>query len=292
VWNGWKGQLLRTLYYETEPLLSGGHTQVPRDKIVSDAQQEFRAALRDWAPADVDRFIARHYPEYWLRTEPKRQVEHAHLLRQAEADGRSYAFSHVTDAFTAVTELTVYAPNHPRLLSLFAGACAANGANIAGAHVTTTRDGFALDTFLLQREFQEDEDELRRAKRIEDTIERLLRGDTWVSALLEKRSPLPSRVEAFTVAPEVYVNNVLSDAFTVIEVAGRDRTGLLYDLTSTISDLSLDITSAHVTTFGEKAVDVFYVTDLTHKKIESDTRQQAIKDRLTQVLEGPVQQPV
>ena len=291
VWNGWKGQLLRTLYYETEPLLSGGHTQVPRDKIVSDAQQEFRAALRDWAPADVDRFIERHYPEYWLRTEPKRQVEHAHLLRKAEAERHSYAFSHVTDAFTAVTELTVYAPNHPRLLSLFAGACAANGANIAGAHVTTTRDGFALDTFLLQREFQEDEDELRRAKRIEDTIERLLRGDTWVSALLEKRSPLPSRVEAFTVAPEVYVNNVLSDAFTVIEVAGRDRTGLLYDLTSTISDLSLDITSAHVTTFGEKAVDVFYVTDLTHKKIESETRQQAIRDRLTQVLEGPVQQP-
>ena len=289
VWNGWKGQLLRTLYYETEPLLSGGHTQVPRDKIVSDAQQEFRAALRDWAPADVDRFIERHYPEYWLRTEPRRQVEHAHLLRKAEAERNSYAFSHVTDAFTAVTELTVYAPNHPRLLSLFAGACAANGANIAGAHVTTTRDGFALDTFLLQREFQEDEDELRRAKRIEDTIERLLRGDTWVSALLEKRSPLPSRVEAFTVAPEVYVNNVLSDAFTVIEVAGRDRTGLLYDLTSTISDLSLDITSAHVTTFGEKAVDVFYVTDLTHKKIESETRQQAIRDRLTQVLEGPVQ---
>jgi [protein-PII] uridylyltransferase len=74
----------------------------------------------------------------------------------------------------------------------------------------------------------------------------------------------------------------------VIEVAGRDRTGLLYDLTSTISDLSLDITSAHITTFGEKAVDVFYVTDLTHKKIESETRQQAIKDRLIQVLEGPV----
>jgi [protein-PII] uridylyltransferase len=288
VWNGWKGQLLRTLYHETEPLLSGGHTQGPRDKIVSDAHQEFRAALRDWAPAGVDRFIERHYPEYWLRTEPRRQVEHAQLLRTAEAEGRSYAFSHVTDAFTAVTELTVYAPNHPRLLSMFAGACAANGANIAGAHVTTTRDGFALDTFLLQREFQEDEDELRRAKRIEDTIERLLRGDTWVAALLEKRRPLPSRVEAFTVAPEVYVNNALSDAFTVIEVAGRDRTGLLYDLTSTISDLSLDITSAHITTFGEKAVDVFYVTDLTHKKIESETRQQAIKDRLIQVLEGPV----
>ncbi|HYD14991.1 MAG TPA: ACT domain-containing protein, partial [Hyphomicrobium sp.] len=96
----------------------------------------------------------------------------------------------------------------------------------------------------------------------------------------------PPRVEAFTVPPEVYVNNALSDVFTVIEVTGRDRTGLLYELTNALSDLSLDIASAHVTTFGEKAVDVFYVTDLTGKKIESDTRQQAIKDRLTQILAG------
>jgi [protein-PII] uridylyltransferase len=287
VWNGWKGQLLRTLYHETEPLLSGGHTQVPRGKLVADAQAELRAALSDWPEGDVDRFIERHYPEYWLRTEPKRQVDHARLLRRAEREERSFAAEHATYAFTAITELTVFAPNHPRLLSLFAGACAANGANIVGAHITTTRDGFALDTFLLAREFPEDEDENRRAKRIEETIERLLRGDTWVAQLLEKRRFAPPRVEAFKVAPEVYVNNVLSDAFTVIEVTGRDRTGLLYELTNALSDLSLDIASAHVTTFGEKAVDVFYVTDLTSKKIESESRQQAIKDRLTAILAGP-----
>jgi [protein-PII] uridylyltransferase len=236
----------------------------------------------------VDRFIERHYPDYWLRTEPKRRVYHARLLRKAEAEGKNFAVGQKTDAFTDITELTVFAPNHPRLLSMLAGACAANGANIVGAHVTTTRDGFALDTFLLARELGLDEDELRRATRIEETIERLLRGDTWVRQLLEKRRSLPPRVEAFTVPPEVYLNNTLSDAFTVIEVTGRDRTGLLYELTNALSDLSLDIASAHITTFGEKAVDVFYVTDLTSKKIESETRQQAIKDRLIKILEGPL----
>ncbi|MGE3229556.1 MAG: [protein-PII] uridylyltransferase [Hyphomicrobium sp.] len=291
VWNGWKGQLLRNLYAETEPLLSGGHTQVPRGTLVAEAQAELRAALADWPADDVDRFIERHYPDYWLRTEPKRQVYHARLLRRAESEGRTFAAEHKTDAFTAITELTVFAPNHPRLLSLFAGACAANGANIAGAHVTTTRDGFALDTFLLAREFALDEDEIRRARRIEDTIERLLRGETWVAQLLATRRPVPARVEAFIVPPEVYVNNALSDVFTVIEVAGRDRTGLLYELTTALSDLSLDIASAHVTTFGEKAVDVFYVTDLTNKKIESESRQDAIKDRLTKILEGPAPSP-
>jgi [protein-PII] uridylyltransferase len=68
-------------------------------------------------------------------------------------------------------------------------------------------------------------------------------------------------------------------------VAGLDRPGLLYELTNALSDLNLDITSAHITTFGEKAVDVFYVTDLTGHKIESKPRQKTIRDALRKVFE-------
>ena len=98
----------------------------------------------------------------------------------------------------------------------------------------------------------------------------------------ERRGP----VGVFTVAPEVLLDNAVSNQFTVIEVSGLDRPGLLFELTSTISDLNLDITSAHITTFGEKAVDVFYVTDLTNKKIISPQRQKAIRERLLGVLSG------
>jgi [protein-PII] uridylyltransferase len=287
VWNGWKGQLLRTLYYETEPLVAGGHTQVERRQLVAESQDALRASLKDWPPEEIERFVERHYPDYWLRIDPKKQVYQARLIQRAEQDGRKLAAEATTDAFTAITELTVFAPNHARLLALFAGACAANGANIVGAHITTTRDGFALDTFLLAREFPEDADEQRRAKRIADTIDRLLSGEVRLKALLEKRRPSAARLDAFTVEPEVIVNNALSDRFTVIEVAGRDRTGLLYDLTSSLSDLSLDIASAHITTFGEKAVDVFYVTDLTGKKIVDDVRQKKIRERLALALVEP-----
>jgi [protein-PII] uridylyltransferase len=284
VWNGWKGQLLRTLYYETEPLVAGGHTQIQRRERIDAAQAALRAALSKWPEQDVTRFIDRHYPNYWLRTDTKTQAEHAELLLSAEMAGQKLATRVKTDAFTAITELTVFAPNHPRLLALFAGACAAAGANIAGALITTTRDGFALDTFLLNRELQTDEDEIRRAKRIGDTIDRLLLGKERLAEMLQKRRPSLRGVEAFTVEPEVLINNALSDRLTVIEVSGRDRPGLLYDLTSSLSDLSLDIGSAHITTFGEKAVDVFYVTDLTGKQVESETRQAAIRERLIKVL--------
>ena len=283
-WNGWKGQLLRQLYYETEPLVAGGHTQTGRKERVAQAQSALRAMLADWPAEAVDRFIERQYPDYWLKIETRKQAEHARLIRRAEAEGEKLATAFTSDGFTGITELSVIAPNHPRLLALFAGCCAAAGANIIGAQVSTTRDGIALDTFLLQREFADDADENRRMTRIGQTITRVLKGETRLAALLAKRRPSERRLQAFQVAPEVVLNNTLSDSFTVIEVSGLDRPGLLYDLTSTLSDLSLDITSAHITTYGEKAVDVFYVTDLTSKKIVLPSRQKTIRDRLAKAL--------
>ena len=286
VWNGWKGQLLRTLYHETEPLVAGGHTRIERSQRVSESKDALRAALaaRGWVSGDIAAFEDRHFPDYWLRTDVGHQAEHAELIHRAEETGDKLVTFAKTDAFKAITELTIYAPNHARLLALFAGACAATGANISGAHITTTRDGFALDTFLLARDFSTDEDELRRTKRIADAIDQVLQGKVRLNAMLAKRRPAINRAAAFSVQPEVIINNALSDRFTVIEVSGRDRTGLLYELTSTLSDLNLDITSAHITTFGEKAVDVFYVTDLTGKKLESGERHKSIRARLEAVL--------
>jgi [protein-PII] uridylyltransferase len=82
----------------------------------------------------------------------------------------------------------------------------------------------------------------------------------------------------------VLIDNTLSNQFTVLQVSGLDRPGLLYELTNTLSDLNLDIASAHIATFGEKAVDVFYVTDLTNKKIESAWRKKVVEERLLAVL--------
>jgi [protein-PII] uridylyltransferase len=284
IWNGWKGALLRGLYYETEPVVAGGHTQLASRDRVAAAQEAFRSAVPDWPHDAVDHFIGRHYPDYWLRTDARTVVEQANMIRAAESAGRKLASDFKTDAFTAITALSLFAPNHPRLLALFAGACAAAGANISGAHISTTRDGFALDTFLLAREFDHDEDELRRARRIAETIEKLLKGEIRLGTLMERRLEKKGRLEAFKVAPEVLIDNTLSNQFTVIEVSGLDRPGLLFELTNSLSDLNLDITSAHITTFGEKVVDVFYVTDLTNKKITNPAREKAIRDRLTEVL--------
>ncbi|MEZ5926197.1 MAG: [protein-PII] uridylyltransferase [Hyphomicrobiaceae bacterium] len=287
VWNGWKGQLLRSLYYETEPVLAGGHSKLANQNRLAIAEEKLRAALSDWTEDDIDRFAARLYPAYWLRTETPKQAEHARLIKKAEAAGKSFAFAVRTDAFTAVTELTIVAPNVKGLLSLFAGACASAGANIMGAHVTTTRDGLALDTFLLQRELDED-DERRRAERIGHTIEKLISGKQKLEQLLRSRpTRISSRIGAFTIVPEVNVSNKISETLTVLEVSGIDRPGLLYALTKAITDLELDINSAHIATYGERAVDVFYVTDLDGRKITDQAWARDIEARLVAVLSEP-----
>jgi [protein-PII] uridylyltransferase len=284
VWTGWKGQLLRTLYFETEPMLGGGHTGLSRTERMATAQEELRKRLSDWPQAALERFINRHYPSYWLRSDLDTIVEQAKLVRTAEEERKSLVTHFSTDAFRAVTEITLFAPNHPRLLAMVAGACTGAGANIVDAQISTTRDGMALDTIHLEREFDHAEDEERRAARIASSIEKLLKGEARLADVVATKKKPKARLSAFTVEPQVVIDNTLSDALTVIEINGLDRPGLLYDVTRTISDLNLDIASAHIATFGEKAVDVFYVTDLTGKKITSSSRESMIRDRLTKAL--------
>ena len=94
-----------------------------------------------------------------------------------------------------------------------------------------------------------------------------------------------SASRAFNVISEVAIDNALSNRYTVLEVAGLDRTGLLYELTTALAKLNLNIASAHIATFGEKVVDVFYVTDLTGSKITHAGRQAAIRRTILDVLD-------
>lgn len=285
VWNGWKGQLLRTLYYETEIVLAGGHSAIERKARVEKKQDALKERLADWNEAARDAYLARHYPAYWIKTDVGRQEKHARFMARAEAEGRTTATLVETDQFRGVTELTILAPDHPRLLAIVTGACAASGGNIVDAQIFTTTDGLVLDTISVSRAFDRDDDELRRAERIGAAIERALKGEIKIADLVAQRRAPPPRGQTFQVSPEVIIDNVLSSRHTVLEIAGLDRPGLLYDLTTAIGKLNLNIASAHIATFGEKAVDVFYVTDLTNAKIVSTARQLAIRKALLEVFE-------
>ncbi len=289
VWNGWKGQLLRTLYYETELLLTGGFSELSRKERGTRARAVLAEALAGWDEAARKAYIDLHYDNYMLTVSLDDQVRHAHFLREAQAEDKKFATMVKTHAFVGVTEITVLAQDHPRLLSIVAGACAAAGANIVDAQIFTTWDGRALDTILIGREFERDEDELRRAASVSRVIEDVLSGKAYVPDIIAKRTKPRRGSKVFRIEPRCEINNQLSQHFSVIEVEGLDRPGLLWELTGALSDLSLDIASAHITTFGEKIIDSFYVTDLVGHKITDPSRQARIRNRITAILSGEAQ---
>ncbi|MGL4199430.1 MAG: ACT domain-containing protein, partial [Allorhizobium sp.] len=284
VWNGWKGQLLRTLYYETELLLSGGFSQVSRKERAKHAAEQLTLALEGWSQKDQRTYTKLHYEPYLLSVDLEDQVRHAHFIRQADKSGQALATMVRTHQFHAITEITVLSPDHPRLLSIIAGACAAAGANIADAQIFTTSDGRALDTILINREFPIDEDEMRRGATISKMIEDVLSGRKRLPEVIATRSKGKKKNKTFPVQPDVRISNALSNKFTVIEVECLDRIGLLAEITAALSDLSLDIQSARITTFGEKVIDTFYVTDLVGQKVTNENRQANIVARLKPVM--------
>jgi [protein-PII] uridylyltransferase len=286
VWNGWKGQLLRTLYYETELLLTGGFSEVARAQRAREARERLLQALADWPEKARNRYVALHYDNYLLAVALPDQLRHAAFIRDVDQSRRQLATMVKPHAFEAVTEITILAQDHPRLLSVIAGACAAAGANIVDAHIFTTVDGRALDTILISREFEHDEDERRRAERVGRLIEDVLSGKAWLPEIIAKRSKPKRASRAFVIEPRADVRNALSNRFSVVEVSGLDRPGLLSEITGVLSDLSLDIASAHITTFGEKVIDTFYVTDLTGQKIDNPSRMETVTRRLLEVMQG------
>jgi [protein-PII] uridylyltransferase len=288
VWNGWKAELLRTLYRETESAIGGENSTVARERRVTEAREELRAALPNWTMHDFDAYAARHPAPYWLKVDLTHKIRHANLLNMSEVESPGPNVDVLTDEARGITELTVIAPDHPRLLSTIAGACAAAAADIVDAQIFTTTDGLAVDMIYVTRALGRDEDELRRAGRIALAIERALKGEIRLSEMVAARghSDAPA-AETFEVTPEVVIDNALSGRMTVIEVAGLDRRGLLFELTAILSQLELNIGSAHIATFGEKAADVFYVTDLDGEKITDAVRRDTIRDALLSAFASP-----
>ncbi|MEE9374925.1 MAG: [protein-PII] uridylyltransferase [Rhizobiaceae bacterium] len=290
VWNGWKGQLLRTLYYESEPRLTGGFTKAPRHERIKVVKQELYDGLENWPQNQREQMIAQHFDNYLLTVPLEDQIRQMNFIRQCDQEGRSFATTIATRDFEAITQITLLAPDHPRLLSTITGCCAAAGANIVDAQIFTMKDGRALDTILINRLYDQEEDERRRAHKIGDTIERVLKGEVRLTKLLIEKAKPKRRSQAFKVVPIVMIDNSLSEKFTVIEVESLDRPGLLSDITGALADLSLDTASAHIATFGEKMIDTFYVRDLLGYKITSPQKISAIKRKLLGAIEGAKKQ--
>jgi len=287
VWNGWKGQLLRELYYAAEHMMTGGDQAPGRTARVASAKTALEQRLGDFTPEQREKALNRHYDNYWLAFDEDEVERHARLMAKADAEGQLLTLDASTNQFRAVTEIILYTPDNAGLFSQFAGAIAMSGGSIVDAKAFTTSDGFALDVFSVQDSEGDAFGDKERLGRLAQSIEKTLRGEVRPKRELA-RKVVRTRASAFSIRPKVLFDNEASRIATVIELECLDRPGLLYDITQAIFEAGLSISTSMVATYGERAVDVFYVRDGFGHKIVHPARLEAVEKRLKAALEAPV----
>ena len=258
VWNEWKKMLLRTLFEAAEERLRLGHKQRGRHELVEERQQDLAKAL-GWKASAVRAHAKRLPDSYWLAEPAEWQLANARQVALAEAHIGEAQPNVVAedDPESGSTRISVFTPDREGLFYRICAGLAAAGANIIDARIHTTRDGMALDNLLVKDGQGRAYADRRLRNRLIHSVENALTSDA--------PPPLPrtagqGRTAAFRVAPFVAIAERASSRTTVVEVNARDRPALLAGLARAIHDCGLIIHSAHIATYGERAVDVFYLT--------------------------------
>ncbi len=288
-WNNWKAMLLRSLYHATEHALANGLEDLNRESREAEAKRALREALSTWPAADLRHETGRHYGPYWQGLPLDAHVVFAELLRGlSDAD---IGLDLKPDTGRDATRVCFATIDHPGLFSRITGALALVGANIVDARSYTSKDGYGTSVFWIQdAEGHPYEDS--RLPRLQQMIGKTLRGEVVTRDAIKSRDKIRKREQAFRVPTSISFDNEGSEIFTIIEVDTRDRPGLLYDLTRTLAAANVYISSAVIATFGEQAVDTFYVKDMFGLKYHTEAKQRSLERKLRDAIEAGAQRAV
>lgn len=283
-WSDWKADLMAELYLKLARVLQMG------DLVSRDARNKFERAranvlrsvdhdAHEQAAIELDGF-----PRRYLLSQPIEAVlTHLDLIRKIRAEPDRGALIAGRSDYVAVVSL-----DRPGLLAIIAGVCCTHGITIHTAEAYTRSDGIAVDALgvvgpaghpVRQEKWPQVAADLAAALRGELDLaaavsERAMRYDTIA---LEDRNKV-LRDTNVSVAPE---GSSQSSWYTVIEVRGPDRVGLLYDITSVLFELDLDVHFARVATEARIARDSFSVRDRQGARLANPLQIEAeIKKRL------------
>ncbi len=280
VWNGWKRQLINELYDAAEERMRLGHVEHGRAQRVAGKQAAVAARLGTELPAKTLKLFN---DAYWI-AEPD-DIIAMNLTQLEAAKGASLDVHTEYYAARGATLVTVIAADHPGLFYRIAGGIHLAGGNIIDARIHTARNGMAVDNFLVQDPLGRPFSEASQLARIRKMIEDALANRVKLVSQLAARPHSRPRADAFAVSPSVEFDSTASNRFTVAEVGARDRPALLSRLARVLFEAKLMVHSAHIATYGERAVDTFYVTDLLGEKVDSVTRLKALEKKLIEAAD-------
>lgn len=275
VWNNWKAVLLRRLWQAAAHALD--EDGAPHAGGEGAARQALRKSLVGWSAPDIRAELGRHEAGYWMGMPPEVHLVFAQLLRGMAPDETRIAIA--AEPARDATRICIVMPDAPGLFARMAGAVARARANVVDARSWTTRDGRATAVFRVQDEGGQP----YPPEAMPQMESRILRALATPGGAPLGPRPATRAQELPTV---ITFDNAASERCTVIEVDTGDRPFLLHDLARTISDEGLQIVSAVIATYGEQAVDTFYVRDRFGAKLATGNVQDGLEEALRRTARG------
>jgi [protein-PII] uridylyltransferase len=274
-WTSWKNTLLMELFLKTSHFLKRDGVSEPflkRDEIMNTLENSLSPEMfSEYAEYLPGRYLSCYSStEITHHIEMARSIEKEFLLVEWEIEKKIRA------------KVTVCIKDRYGLFSKITGSMFLNRLNILEAQIHTWENDVVLDIFFVEDLTGDIE---RRLQQFRKDLKEILSGTASVKTLLsqkiESNGIKPKVIPK--VSTEVKIDNQDSDFYTIIEISGEDRLGILYEITQALTDHGCDIHFARVSTLGNRIVDVFYVQDTWGEKIEEKNKVEQLKKTLFQL---------
>src|SRR5579883_171186 len=285
LWNSWKDSLFHEFYERVKRALRRGlESPIDQEELIRESQEAARRLLaeRGVTDAEIERAWARFSAPYFLRYTPDEIAWHTRLLAEREPGSGEPLVALEARSVRGTTAVLTFAPQEHHGFARTTAVLDQLGLTIVDARITPTGDGFSLDLYHVLEDDGAAITDADRQEEIEHALWRSLqRADAPLPAVSRRA---PRQVRMFNTATQIVVSIDDRNQRSVVELVAGDRPGLLCDVGNVLQAERVKLHAAKIMTVGERAEDVFYVTDAEHKPL-GEAAAERLKERLMLALE-------